>query len=134
MSETKNVADRPDLEFYTGGRPGSPFSRATRVGNILFLSGQIGNRGDGTFPENLQDQTRQLMDNITTTLQTFGLDMNAVFKCTVMLADMDRWREFNAVYLEYFAQDRLPSRSAFGTNGLVAGALAEVECWAYMPN
>lgn len=124
---------RPMLEFFPGGRPGSPFSRATRLGDVLYLSGQIGNRADGSFAPDLAGQTRQMMDNIAATLADFGLGMDSVFKALVMLDDMTQWREFNAVYLEYFAPDRLPSRSAFGTSGLVAGALAEVECWAYMP-
>lgn len=121
------------IEYFPGGRPGSPFSRAVRVGDVLYLSGQIGNRPDGTKADDLAGQTRQTMENIKTELAAFGLGMDAIFKCTVMLADMDQWRDFNAVYLEYFAPDRLPARSAFGASKLVGGALTEVECWAYMP-
>ena len=84
-------------------------------------------------PEGLAAQTRQTMENIKAELATFGLGMDAIFKCTVMLADMDQWRDFNAVYLEYFPTDRLPARSAFGAARLVGGALTEVECLAYMP-
>lgn len=123
----------PGIEFFPGGRPGSPFSRAVRVGDVLYLSGQIGTRPDGSRPEDLAGQTRQTMENIKTELALHGLGMDAIFKCTVMLADMDRWREFNMVYLEYFAADRLPARSAFGADKLVGGALAEVEAWAHMP-
>ncbi|WP_260854925.1 RidA family protein [Mesorhizobium amorphae] len=50
-----------------------------------------------------------------------------------MLADMSKWGDFNRVYLEYFAPDRLPARSAFGANGLALGAQLELECMAYMP-
>ena len=138
MALAKKVSEmadrcREDIVFFSGGRPGSPFSRAVRVGDVLYLSGQIGNRPDGTFADDLAGQTRQTMDNIAALLATFGLGMDAVFRCTVMLADMTQWREFNAVYLTYFASDRLPARSAFGTSGLVGGALTEVECCAYMP-
>ncbi len=135
MTETSSATanGRPALEYYPGGRANSPFSRATRVGDILYLSGQIGNRPDGTLPEDLAGQTRQTMENIAAVLASFGLGMDAVFKCLVMLADMNQWRDFNAAYLDYFAPDRLPSRSAFGTNGLVAGALVELEAWAFMP-
>ncbi len=125
---------RPPIEYFPGGRPGSPFSRAVRVENVLYLSGQIGNRPDGTKADDLAGQTRQTMENIKTELAAFSLGMDAIFKCTVMLADMDQWRDFNAVYLEYFAPDRLPARSAFGASKLVGGALTEVECWAYMPD
>lgn len=128
-----NVSARPAIEYFPGGRPGSPFSRAVRVGDVLYLSGQIGNYPDGTKAKDLAGQTRQTMENIKALLATFGLGMDSIFKCTVMLADMDAWREFNAVYLEYFDADRLPARSAFGASKLVGGALTEVECMAYMP-
>jgi 2-iminobutanoate/2-iminopropanoate deaminase len=124
---------RTPIEFFPGGRPGSPFSRAVRVGDVLYLSGAIGNRPDGTMAPDLAGQTRQTMDNIAAVLATFDLGMDAVFKVTVILADMDEWRAFNAVYLEYFAPDRLPARSAFGAAKLVGGALMELECMAYMP-
>ncbi len=130
---TNAASTRAPIEFFPGGRPGSPFSRAVRVGDVLYLSGKIGNRPDGTFAEGLAEQTRQTMENIAAVLASFGLGMDAVFKCTVMLADMDKWREFNSAYLPFFAPDRLPARSAFGASGLVGNALAEVECWAYMP-
>lgn len=120
-------------EYFSNGRPGSPFSRAVRLGETLYLSGQIGNRADGSFPAGIGEQTRQTMENIKATLTSFGLGMEAIVKCTVMLADMSEWRAFNAVYLEYFAADRLPARSAFGASGLAAGALCEVECLAHMP-
>jgi 2-iminobutanoate/2-iminopropanoate deaminase len=55
-----------------------------------------------------------------------------VFKCTVMLADMTKWPDFNKVYVSYFDPDRLPARSAFGASGLALGAQVEVECWAYI--
>lgn len=51
-----------------------------------------------------------------------------------MLADMSKLGDFNRVYLEYFDPDRLPARSAFGTNGLALGAELELECLAYMPS
>lgn len=130
MNETKA---RPSIEFFPGVRPDAPFSAAVRVDNLLYLSGQIGVRPDGSFPLDLAGQTRQMMDNVAATLSGLGLGMDAIFKVTVMLADMDRWPEFNAVYLEYFDSDRLPARSAFGARKLVGGCLVEVECVAYAP-
>lgn len=121
------------ITFYPPNRPGSPFSRATRVGDVLYISGQIGNRPDGSLPEDLAGQTRQTMQNIATVLASVGSSLDAVFKCTVMLADMDRWREFNSVYLEFFDLARLPARSAFGAKGLVGNALVEIECCAFQP-
>ena len=111
------------------GRP-LPFSSAVRIGDILYLSGQMGFREDGTLPDGMEAQARQTMENIRGVLMSAGLGFSDVFHCTVMLADMDQWSAFNAVYLEYFS-DPLPTRSAFGANGLALGGLVEVECQAY---
>ena len=111
------------------GRP-LPFSSAVRIGDILYLSGQMGFREDGTVPDGMEAQARQTMENIRAVLTSAGLGFSDVFHCTVMLADMSQWAAFNAVYLEYFTEP-LPTRSAFGANGLALGGLVELECQAY---
>jgi 2-iminobutanoate/2-iminopropanoate deaminase len=112
---------------------GLPFSDAVRVGDVLCLSGQIGHK-PGTLelvPGGIGPETRQMMENIARVLNAAGRSFDDVFKCTVMLADVSAWPEFNKVYLEYFKPERLPARSAFGTNGLALGAAVEMECWAW---
>ncbi|MFA6264283.1 MAG: RidA family protein [Pseudolabrys sp.] len=111
-----------------------PFSQAVQVGDILYLSGQLGNR-PGTLelaPGGLEAETRQTMDNIAAMLKENGLSFADVFKVTVMLADMSKWPDFNKVYVTYFDPGRLPARSAFGCNGLALGAQVELECMAYV--
>ena len=110
----------------------TPFSTGVRVGNIVYLSGQLGMLPDGTLAEGFEAQARQTMENISSSLQEIGLSMDNVFKATVMIDDMSRWGEFNNVYLEYFTAGRLPARSAFGSNGLALGAHMEVECTAFV--
>ncbi len=112
---------------------GLPFSQAVRVGDVLYLSGALGNVPGKMelVPGGMEAQARQTMENIGTVLSENGLGFADVFKCTVMLADMGQWGDFNRVYLEYFDADRLPARSAFGASGLALGALVEVECCAY---
>jgi reactive intermediate/imine deaminase len=110
--------------------PHAPFSAAVRVGDVLYLSGQIGVAADGTLAPDFNDQTRQTMSNVGEVLQQAGLSFDDVFKCTVMLADMSRWEDFNKVYVTYFKPGRLPARSAIGANGLARGALLELECLA----
>lgn len=110
-----------------------PFSQAVRVGDVLYLSGALGNK-PGTLelvPGGMAAEARQTMENIGAVLRENGLSFRDVFKCTVMLADMSKWADFNKVYIGYFEPDRLPARSAFGANGLALGAQVEVECWAY---
>ena len=110
-----------------------PFSQAVRVGDVLYLSGALGNF-PGTrelVPGGMEAQARQTMDNIAAVLKQNGLSFTDIFKCTVMLADMSKWDDFNKIYVTYFDPDRLPARSAFGTNGLALGAEVELECLAY---
>ena len=114
---------------------GLPFSAAVRVGDMLYLSGALGNLpGMLTLAEGgIKGQARQTMENIGAVLRFCGLDFADVVKCTVMLADMSEWAEFNKVYVTYFQPDRLPARSAFGCSGLALGGLLEVECIARYP-
>ena len=116
---------RPNL----GANP-LPFSEAVKVGDMLYLSGQIG-MVDGKVPEGIEAQTKATMDAIADVLKRNGRSMDDVVKCTVMLDDMADWPAFNTVYVTYFKPGRLPARSAFGADGLALGAKLEVECMAY---
>jgi len=110
---------------------GLPFSEAVRVGDTLYLSGQIGNI-PGTLelvPGGVEEEARQVMENIKTSLETHGYSMSDLVKCTVMLADIGDWPAFNEIYKKFFT-GRYPARSAFGANGLAVGASVEVECFA----
>ena len=111
------------------GRP-APFSTAVRVGNVLYMSGQIGIGPDGKLPETFDGQAKQTMENIGGVLKAHGLGWGDVFKCTVFIADMKNWPAFNAVYVPYFPAGRLPARSAVGASGLALGAMMELECMA----
>lgn len=115
--------------------PPLPFSESVRVGDILYLSGQIGVRpgASAPVPGGLAAEARQTMDNIGRALRAQGLGFGDVFKCTVMLTDMSRWAEFNRIYVGYFSAGQLPARSAIGANALALGAQTEVECMASFP-
>lgn len=123
----------PDIERIgqpmLDGKP-LPFSEAVRVGDTIYLSGQIGRTPDGKLPDGIEAQSRQAMDNIGATLAKAGAGWDDVIKCTVMLDDMKDWPAFNRVYVSYFHDGRFPARSAFGADGLALGALVEVECLA----
>lgn len=111
-----------------------PFSAAVRVGDVLYLSGQLGNVPGKLelVPGGMEAEARQTMENIKTVLAENGLTFDDVVKATVMLADMSKWAEFNKVYVTYFKPDRLPARSAFGASALALGAQVEVEVMAYV--
>lgn len=109
----------------------APFSTAVRVGNTVYLSGEIGRRPDGSLPHGFEAQAKQTMENIGRALKTTGLGWGDVVKCTVMLDNMADWPKFNAIYVPYFSAGKLPARSALGADGLALGALIELECLAY---
>ena len=107
-----------------------PFSELVISGNTLYLSGQIGNvPGTLELAEGgIEAETKQVMDNIKTSLATHGYSLSNLVKCTVMLADISEWGAFNGIYKDYFEASKFPARAAFGANGLALGARVEVDC------
>ena len=130
MAATSANAQSAGIQYFPAG-PNSPFSTATRVGDVVYLSGQIGVGPDGKLPEGFEAQAKQTMENVGAGLKRVGLGWGDVFKCTVMIDNMADWPKFNAVYVPYFPAGKLPARSAFGADGLALGALLELECMAY---
>jgi 2-iminobutanoate/2-iminopropanoate deaminase len=123
------------IERFNSGRvlpPSVPFSEGTAAGGLLFLSGQLGNvpRTMTLVEGGIRAETRQALENILAVLQGQGLGLEHLVRCTVMLADIAEWPEFNAVYSEFFTGIPLPARSAFGCGGLALGARVEIECTA----
>lgn len=114
-----------------GSLPGLPFSSAVRVGNVLYLSGQIGNL-PGTrqlADTGIVKQTQQTLDNIKAVLTYAGSSIERVFKCTVFLVNIADFEKMNGVYTTYFPKDP-PARSTVAGSGLALGARVEIECLA----
>ena len=109
---------------------GLPFSSAVRVGNTLYLSGNLGNvpGSNELVTGGIRDETRQTMENMKAVLEQFGSSMDKVVKCTVFLADIGEWGAMNEVYRTYFSKP--PARSALGASGLALNARVEIECIA----
>ncbi len=124
----------PSVEYLSNDairKANLPFSEAVRVGNLLFLSGQLGiNPTTGKLATGgVAAETRQTMENIKATLERLGSSMNDIVKCTVFIDDISQWQELNKVYVSYFKK-HLPARSALGADGLALGAALEIECIA----
>ena len=120
---------KPAVEYK--GRSGSPFSEVVRVGNVLYLSGQLGVNASGALVTGgVKAETKQVMDNIRGILERNGSGMDHVVKCTVMLLDIADRPAMSEVYVGYFPKERMPARSTFGTTGLALGARVEIECMA----
>ena len=110
---------------------GLPFSDAVRVGNVLILSGKLGTKPGTTdlVQGGIKAEARQALENIKTSLERYGASLEDVVKCTVMIADIAEWPDFNEVYVTYFPGPK-PARSAFGAAGLAFNGRVELECWA----
>jgi 2-iminobutanoate/2-iminopropanoate deaminase len=126
-----------DVEYFpvTNAPPGMslPFSEAVRVGDMLYLSGEIGTDAKGRLVEGgIAAEAKQLMDNIGTKLARRGSSWDRVVQCTVALADMKDWSAFNEIYRGYFKR-HFPARMAYATGGLALDARAEVQCSATIP-
>lgn len=108
-----------------------PFSQATRIGDVVYLSGAIGNVAGKMelVPGGIEAETRQMMQNIAGVLKECGLGFEHVFKAVVYLADMAEWGAFNKVYTSHFKAGHFPARTAIGVQ-LILGARVEMECWA----
>ncbi|MGH8178410.1 MAG: RidA family protein [Steroidobacter sp.] len=111
-----------------------PFSEAVRAGDLLFLSGQIGDdpATGRVVPGGIVPEARQTFRHIRDVLERNGASLADVVKCTVFLADIAEWGAFNTTYREFFRKP-YPARSALGASGLALGARVEVECIAYAP-
>lgn len=123
-----------DIEFLRSEQVrklGLPFSDAVRVGNLLFLSGQLGvDHNTGKLAEGgITGQTRRALTNIKRVLENNGSGLSKVVKCTVFLANDDDWGEMSKIYKTFFG-DQLPARSAVTVKGLARGGLVEIECIA----
>ncbi len=114
--------------------PTAPFRDAVAGGNLLFLSGQIGRAPAGSDPlaEGMDVAAAKAMNRIGAVLHAHGRRYSDVVKCTIFLADIRAWGRFNNTYVRYFANDKLPARSALAASGLAHGALVEVECIALL--
>jgi reactive intermediate/imine deaminase len=111
-----------------------PFSESVKVGDTLFISGQIGNL-PGTLtlaPGGIGPEAQRALDNIKAIVEHRGSSMKQIVKCTVFLADIKEWPAFNQVYREYFKTNP-PARSALAASGLAFNARTEIECIAFVP-
>jgi len=107
-----------------------PFSEATIVNDIIYLSGQIGTLENGKLIDGgIKAETRQTMLNIKSVLEKNGSSLEKVFKCTCMLSDIKDWGEMSIEYKKFFTKN-MPARSAFAGSGLALNARVEIECWA----
>lgn len=105
-----------------------PYSSALKVGNMLFVSGQIPvNPASGDMPSDISAQAKQSLTNLKALVEESGFSLADVVKTTVFLADIADFAAVNDVYTSFFATP-YPTRSCVAVKDLPKGALIEVEC------
>ena len=109
-----------------------PDSQGIQAGNLIITSGQLPiNPATGAFPETIEEQTRQSLENCKAVLAASGAGMENVIKTTVFLSDMNNFAAMNGVYATFF-EGACPARSAVEVARLPKDALVEIECIAVL--
>lgn len=108
-----------------------PYSPGLRVGNLLFLSGQIPvDPATGAVVEgDVRAQTRRVMENMGALLAAGGATFGQVVRCTVFLTDMNDFAAVNEIYGSYFPQPA-PTRSTVQVARLPKDVRVEIDCLA----
>jgi len=109
-----------------------PYSQFIKSQNMLYISGQIPvNPSTGIINTNISEATKQILDNITSILEYNSLTIQDVIKCQIYLKDMDTFDEMNAVYAQYFKDNKpLPVRECVEVSRLPKDSIIEISCIA----
>ena len=107
---------------------GAPYSQAIRVGDLVFVSGQLAVRPGGSemVGDTIAEQTEQVMANLGAILEEAGSGLDRLVKTTVFLANLADFQGMNEVYSRHVG-DRPPARSTVEVGALPSGALVEIE-------
>lgn len=107
---------------------GAPYSQAIRVGDLVFVSGQLAVRPGGSemVGDTIAEQTEQVMANLGAILEEAGSGLERLVKTTVFLANLADFQGMNEVYSRHVG-DRPPARSTVEVAALPSGALVEIE-------
>lgn len=111
--------------------PGGHYVHARRFGDLVFISGQLGIRADGSHTSNLafEEQARQAVGNLLAVLRGAGGEPQDILKFTAYIVGVANWPRFNAVYAEMMGEAR-PARTVVPVTELHYGYLVEVDAIA----
>lgn len=107
-----------------------PYSQAVKSGNLVFCSGQIALKPDGSLVEGgVHAQVEQIMENLRAVLEAAGSGLDRAFKTTVYLTDINDFAVVNEVYGRYFTAHK-PARATVEVSRLPKGVKVEIDCVA----
>jgi len=129
------VADKDVIRTDRAPGPfqGAPYNQAIRVGDLVFVAGQLGivlGSGELAGPS-VEEQTEQIMRNVSAILEAAGSGLDKLVKSTVFLLDLTDFSGMNEVYARHVG-DRPPARSTIGISQLPSGARVEIEAIAHI--
>ena len=111
--------------------PVAPFSHAVEADGWVFVTGQMPFSGvslDSAYPEGIEAQTRQVMENLKRVLAGCRLGLEHVVAARVFLTHFSEdYERMNAVYASYFATGKRPARTCIGVTALARGARVEID-------
>jgi 2-iminobutanoate/2-iminopropanoate deaminase len=112
---------------------GAPYNQAIRVGDLVFVAGQLGIQLEtGELAGgSVEEQTEQIMRNLAAILEEAGSGIDKLVKTTVFLLDLADFNDMNGVYARHVG-DRPPARSTIGISALPSGARVEIEAIAHV--
>ncbi|MEB6571128.1 RidA family protein [Staphylococcus auricularis] len=104
-----------------------PYSHAVEINGLVYTSGQIPLNLDGEIvSEDVQAQTKQVLENVKAVLKEAGSDLESVVKATIFISNMDDFQQINEVYGSYFS-DHQPARSCVEVTRLPKNVKVEIE-------
>ena len=131
-----SIALLADLSICSGANlwlmtaPALPYSPSFKAGDLVFISGQIGQVGSTLVEGGFEVEVVQGFENFKSVLESNNLDVTNVVKTTVFLTDMADFPIMNTLYAEFFGS-HLPARSTVAVKELPRGANFEIEAVAY---
>jgi 2-iminobutanoate/2-iminopropanoate deaminase len=114
--------------IYTSHAPKAigPYSQAIKTNDLIFCSGQIPLRPDGTIVEgDIKEQTKQVMENLKAVLEAANSNLDKIVKTTIYLTDLNDFQAVNEIYGSYFKQN-FPARATVQVTALPKGAKIEI--------
>jgi 2-iminobutanoate/2-iminopropanoate deaminase len=105
-----------------------PYSQAVRAGSTVYCAGQIplDPKTGQIVSQEIAEQTRRVLDNVTGVLRSEGLTFENIVKTTVFLTDLGDFQTVNEIYASYFTNEP-PARSTVQVAALPKGARVEIE-------
>ncbi|WP_035691090.1 RidA family protein [Azospirillum halopraeferens] len=125
------MSNRTAIFADKGAKPAGQYSHAIVANGFVFVSGQGPHHPEtGEKPADFAGEVRQTLRNLEIILQAAGTDLSRVVKVNAYLTDLARFREYNAIYSEFFP-DQPPARTTVGC--LLNDIQVEIDCIAVLP-